>query len=161
GATAPIRRTRRHFWCCSTGSTWYPCRTAGWTWRKWRRWWDRNEPPGRRVHGGGGTSLPHGGSRPWRARARPAPPGRYPAGTGRGGERASARGGTPAHQPALPGRAHRVRHRNHPGAGPGRRGGAVTEGQAGDQQPGGTVRVAAVGDVHIDQDVVGRYRPAL
>jgi len=37
----------------------------------------------------------------------------------------------------------------------------VTDAQAGDQQPGGTVRVAAVGDVHIDQDVVGRYRPAL
>jgi Icc-related predicted phosphoesterase len=28
-------------------------------------------------------------------------------------------------------------------------------------QPGSMVRVAAVGDVHIDQDVVGRYRPAL
>jgi Icc-related predicted phosphoesterase len=37
----------------------------------------------------------------------------------------------------------------------------VTEAEGGTGPQPGTVRVAAVGDVHIDQDVVGRYRPAL
>ena len=50
---------------------------------------------------------------------------------------------------ALPGRGDHLRHRHHPGPGAHRGGGDLM------------IRIAAVGDVHMDEDVVGRYRPAL
>lgn len=46
------------------------------------------------------------------------------------------------------------------GTGPGASGGSVSAGAAAIGSSG-AVRVAAVGDVHIDEDVLGRYRPAL